>query len=259
MAVPTSWLHTAPFALLAVLSLASVLGTLEIGYRLGRFAPVDGSQSALISTPVLAIVGLLLAFSFSMAGERMALRRASVLQEANAIGTFWLRTDLVPEPTRSEMRRRVRRYVDLHVEHWIAGVDEARTRAAEAEGVRLHNELWALAMADATRAPEAQRQRLVIPALNDMLDAESAALSAKTNRLPDEIFAYLYLLVLAAGFVVGYRPRTERRSALLWCTFAVVISTVLLVLLDMDRARLGNIQNDVTPYIQMQKNMDPGG
>jgi hypothetical protein len=253
-----NWLHTAPFALLVVLILASVLGTLELGYQLGRFAPVDKSQSSLISTPVLAIVGLLLAFSFSMAGERMALRRTAVVEEGNAIGTFWLRTELVPEPTRSEMRRRVRRYLDLHLEHWSAGVDEAQTKAAEREGGRLQDELWALAMADAGRAPEAQRQRLVLPALNAMLDAESVALSAKANHLPDAIFAYLYLLVLAAGVVVGYRPPAERRSAVLWCAFAFVISGVLLVLLDMDRARLGNIQNDITPYLRLRESVNQG-
>jgi hypothetical protein len=253
------WLHTAPFALLVGLILASVLAMLEVGYKLGRVAPVEKSQSSLISTPVLAIVGLLLAFSFSMAGERMALRRAAVVQEGNAIGTFWLRTDLVPEPTRSEMRRRVRRYLDLHIEHWSGGVNEAATKAAEREAARLQDELWALAMADAGRAPEAQRQRFVISALNDMLDAESAALSAKANHLPDAIFAYLFLLVLAASVVVGYRPRAEPRSVVLWCTFALVISGVLLVLLDMDRARLGNIQNDVTPYLRLRESVGAGG
>lgn len=253
------WLHTAPFSLLVALILVSVLGTLELGCRLGRLAPVDESQSSLIAAPVLAIVGLLLAFSFSMAGERMALRRAAVLQEGNAIGTFWLRTDLVPEPTRSEMQRRVQRYLDLHVEHWSARVDETRTKTAEREGARLQDELWALALADFRSAPEAARHRLLIPALNDMLDAESAALSANANHLPDAIFAYLYMLVLAAGIVVGYRPRAERRSVVLWCTFALVISGVLLVLLDMDRARLGSIQNDITPYIRLRRSIAAGG
>jgi hypothetical protein len=254
-----AWLHTAPLILLAALLLVSVLGALEIGHWLGRSMPVDESQSSLISTSVLAIIGLLLAFSFSMAGERMAQRRAAVLQEGNAIGTFLLRTDLVPEPTRSEMRRRVRHYVDLHIEHWSARVDEAKTKAAEREAARLQDELWALAMADVRRAPEAQRQRFVISALNDMLDAASSALSAKTNHLPDAIFAYLYVLVLAAGIVVGYRPLAERRSVVLWCTFALVVSGVLVVLLDMDRARLGTIQNDITPYIQLRDSVDAGG
>jgi len=254
-----TWLHTAPFALLIALGLASVVATLEIGYQLRRLAPVDESQSSLISAPILAIVGLLLAFSFSMAGERMALRRAAVLAEGNAIGTVWLRTDLVPEPTRSQMRQRVRRYVDLHLEHWFAGNDQAKREAAEREAVRLQGDLWTLATADAQRAPEAQRQRFVISALNDMLDAESNAVSAEANHLPDAIFAYLYLLVLAAGVVVGYRPRAERRSPVLWCAFALVISGVLLVLLDMDRARLGSIQNDIAPYIRLRDSMAVDG
>jgi hypothetical protein len=251
-----SWLYTAPFALLVALIVGSVLWALELGHQLARFTPVLEAQASLISAPILAIVGLLLAFSFSMAGERMSLRRAAVVQESNAIGTFWLRTDLVPEPIRSEMRRRVRRYVDLHVEHWSARTDEVKTTASEREGTKLQQEIWELAMVDFHRAPEASRQRLVISALNEMLDATSSALSARRNHLPDAIFVYLYLLVVAAGAVVGYRPRAEKRSVVLWCTFAVVVSGVLVVLLDMDRARRGAIQNDMTPYLQLRDTVD---
>jgi hypothetical protein len=250
-----SWLYTAPFALLAAVIVVSVVGTIELGRRLVRLAPVDDAQSSLIASPILAFVGLLLAFSFSMAGERMVRRRAAVLQETNAIGTFWLRTELVPDPTRSEMRARLQRYVALHVEHRHARIEEARTQAAERDMEELQRELWALAMADAARAPEANRQRLVLPALNDMLDAAAAAANARSDHLPDTVFAYLYMLVLASGIVVGYRPPTARPSLVLWGVFTLVVCGVLLVLLDMDRPRRGGIQNDMAPYLQLRDSM----
>src|SRR5262245_35696980 len=105
---------------------------LELGHRIGVYIVGDKQHSA-ISTSILSLVGLLLAFSFSMAAQRFDARRRAIVAETNAIGTFWLRTSFFPEPTRSEMRVRVRRYVDLHFEHRAAGVNLARTTEIEGE------------------------------------------------------------------------------------------------------------------------------
>jgi hypothetical protein len=78
--------------LIAPLIVLRVLGALEIGHRLGGVKPITAQQVSTISAPILAMVGFLLAFSFSMAGDRLAARRGAAVQEANAIGTFWLRT-----------------------------------------------------------------------------------------------------------------------------------------------------------------------
>lgn len=250
-----SWLYMAPFALLGALLAASVLGALEIGHRLVRRAPVEEGQASTVAAPVLAIVGLLLAFSFSMASDRYGQRRAAAVQEANSIGTFWLRTDLVPEPARSAMRSRVRRYVDLHFEHRASGIEEAKTGELEAEAGRLQLELWTLLIDDFRRDPEASRQRLIVPALNAMIDDSASVLAAKENRLPDAIFAYLFLLVVIAGVVVGYRPRIEKRNLVLWAMFTIVVSGVVLILLDMDRPRRGLIQTDVAPYVRLRESM----
>jgi hypothetical protein len=248
-----SSLYTAPFLLLAAVTVASVLGALEVGHRLGRAAPVADHQVSTFTASILALVGLLLAFSFSMAGDRHALRRAAAVQEANSIGTFWLRTSLVPEPVRTEMRSRVRRYVDLHLEHRLAGFGATTTE--ETEAGQLQRELWALFTEDARREPEAARLRLVAPALNTMIDNTASVLAARENRLPDAIFVYLFLLIVVAGVVVGYRPRGEKRNLILWAMFTVVVGGVMVILLDMDRPRRGLIQTDALPYLRLRESM----
>jgi hypothetical protein len=250
-----SWLYTAPFVLLLAVVVASLLAALEVGYRLGRIDPVAEQQASTIATPILAIVGLLLAFSFSMAADRAALRRVAAVQEANSIGTFWLRTSLLPEPTRSGMRSRVRRYVDLHFEHRRAGIQRARIDALEAEAGRLQGELWALLTEDARRDPEAARLRLVTPALNSMIDDSASALAARENRLPDAVLVYLYALLVIAGVCVGYRPRGEKRSPILWAMFTLVVTGVFVILLDLDRPRRGLIQADPRPYVRLRESM----
>src|SRR5262249_51168818 len=102
-------LYTIPIAVVAALLILVLVAALEMGRWLGGVVPVGDRQFSIISALVLALVGLLLAFSFSLAAERYGERRAATVREANAIGTFWLRAALLPEPVRSEMRSRVRR------------------------------------------------------------------------------------------------------------------------------------------------------
>ncbi len=250
-----SGLYTAPFALITALVVASLLAALELGHWLSRRAPIGADQASTLAGAILATVGLLLAFSFSMAGDRHALRRAAAVQEVNAIGTFWLRTSLLPEPIRSETRSRLRRYVDLHLEHRLARIDENRTRVIEAEAERLQREIWALLIEDARREPEASRLRLLMPALNTMIDDTGSALAARENRLPDAIFLYLFLLVVMAGVVGGYCSSGEKRNWVLWVIFTMVVSGVLLTLVDMDRPRRGLIQTDAALYQRLRKGM----
>lgn len=250
------WLDAAPLLVLGGAVVAAVLGALELGHRLGLHAPASEHQTSKVAAPILAMAGLLLAFSFSMAADRQSLRRSAAVQEANSIGTFWLRTSLLPEPTRSAMRSRVRRYVDLHLEHRQARIQEAKTDALEVEAGRLQAELWALLIEDVRLQPEASRSRLVVPALNAMLDDAAGVLAARENRLPDAIVAYLFLLVVLAGVAAGYGPRGETRSPILWALFAIVVGGVMVVLLDVNRPRRGLIQTDMGPYLRLRESME---
>jgi hypothetical protein len=203
---------------------------------------------------------LLLAFSYALAGERHALRRRMSVQEANAIQTFWLRTTLVPDPTGSEMRSLVRRYVDLHFDHRMAGIDDAALAKIESDAVQIQQQLWALLRRDAATSPEARRLMLVTPALNAMIDDAASAVAAKENRIPDPVLVYLLLASVVAGVVMGYRPPEERRNLVSWGTFVVVLSGLLTLLIDIDRPRRGLVQADPTPYQRLRDSLsvDPG-
>ena len=250
-----SWLYTAPLGLVVIFVVLLVLGALDVGHRLSRVAPVAEQQVSTVSAAILAIVGLLLAFSFGMAGDRHALRRAAAVDEVNSIGTFWLRTSLLTEPVRSEIRSRLRRYTDLHIEHREAGTDVTRMAALEAEATRLQDELWSLFDEEAHRAPETNMVLLVAPALNAMIDDAAVVLAAKENRVPDAVIFYMIILIVVAGIVIGYRPRDEKRNLILWGLFLVVLGGTLLILLDLDRPRRGLIQTDTAVYVRLRDSM----
>lgn len=185
-----------------------------------------------------------------MANERLGSRRAAVVQDANFIGTFWLRTSLLPEPARSEAQARLRRYLDLHFEHREAIIDEDRTESIEAEAARLQKELWDLVLEDARSAPEARRQFLLMPALSTMLDDTASVLAATENRLPDAVFS-IFSFCPQRGAAIAYWPPGEKRNLLLWGAFTAVVSGVLIILIDIDRPRRGLIETDMTPFVRL--------
>jgi hypothetical protein len=250
-----SALYSAPVIVVAGAVMLGVLVCLELGHLLGKAAPVGEKQFSAISSSILALVGLLLAFSFSLAADRQSQRRAAVVQEANSVGTFWLRTSLLPGPVRAEARAMTRRYVDVHFEHIEAGMDQARATKLEAEAIHLQEELWALLMEEAHRSPGALSLLLVTPALNAMIDDTATVLAARENRLPDSILLFLFTLVALASVIIGYGTRAERRNWVFWGAFALVLGSVLLILVDMDRPRQGLIRVGIDPYLRLRASM----
>jgi hypothetical protein len=247
-----SALYRAPAGVVLLGVVLLVLAALELGHQFGRRVPVGEAQFSRVAGPILALVGLVLAFSHSMATDRMTARRVAAVQEVNAIGTFWLRTELLPAPTRDAMRSRLRHYVDLHFEHRSAGIDQARLTVLEGEIERVQQEFWELLMAEARRGAEAHVLLLVTPALNSMIDDGAVALAAKENRLPDAVLGFLFGLVAIAAFTAGYGPHSGRRNWVLWGALTLVLGGVLGMLLDIDRPRRGLIVTDESVYERLR-------
>jgi hypothetical protein len=247
--------YTAPTLVLAALLMLLVLCALEAGRRLGSVVPFTARQYSAISAIILALTGLLLAFSFSLAADRYSQRRTATVEEVNAIGTFWLRTALLPEPTKSEMRTCVRRYVDLHFEHREARVSKAQLAETEAELERVQNELWSLLLAESSRSPQSFSMLLVTPALNTMIDAGASVLAANENRLPDALLMVLSCLIVLTSLVVGYRSHAERRNFVLWFVHLVALAGTLVVLIDMDHPRQGLIRANIAPYARLRESL----
>jgi hypothetical protein len=250
-----SWLYTTPLWLVALVVLALVLAALEAGHRLGRVAPIDARLLSAVSAPILATVGFLLAFALGMAGVRHDARRAAAVEETNAIGTFWLRTSLLDEPARSDVRALVRRYVEIHIEHRSAGIEKERMAELEAEANRIQHEVWDRVDAEVHRGLEPVRTHLLVTALNTMIDDASAMIAAKENRVPDALLVYLFLLVIVAGIVIGYRPKGEKRSYVMWVLYLLVLAGLLVIMLDIDRPRRGFIKADTSIFLRLERSL----
>ncbi len=133
------------FAGVALTLFAVLPAACWLGYGLGRRVPDDGIEKARTSTwqsALLALAGLLIGFTFSMAESRFTQRKQIVLAEANAIGTAYLRTRLLEDPSGSELRVLLRRYVYVRLAFVQAGADRRRIDAVLRESAALEDQIW---------------------------------------------------------------------------------------------------------------------
>jgi hypothetical protein len=203
----------------------------------------DGLGSA--EAAIFAMMGLLLAFTFTGAANRFEHRRALIVQESNAIGTTWLRLDLLRDAARAEGRALVRRYLESRLEAYRNVTDPVRTAAALQEVTRAQQQLWDFAIREVKEDKTQPLAQLLLPALNETFDIGSARVLATRQHTHFAIFAMLGLLVLISAFLAGFgQAKVARQSMLHLMGFAGVTALALYLIVDLEYPRLGIIRVD---------------
>jgi hypothetical protein len=248
--------------LLLFASLTVFLLVFEVGYRLGKRAQenVDEPTKSWIITidgVMLGMLGLLLAFSFGMAEQRFDTRRQLVVDEANAIGTTYLRAQWLPEPRRTEISKLLRQYVDLRLPADLpTGNEEEIVQQMAAQSDQLQDQLWSHAVAIAKRDSASPIAALFIATLNETIDLQTKRLDAFHNHVPAIILLLLYLFatscILVTGYVSSFR---SRQSLFVIFTMIGLLAFFLFVIVDLDRPRRGLITVSQESLIGLQKKM----
>jgi hypothetical protein len=223
-----------------------VLGATALGLVLGRRVrhlsddlkePFGVLQGAL-----LGVVGLILAFGLSLAVSRYENRRASVVAEANTIGTTYLRAQTLPEPARTRSLNLLIRYTRsaVGVADTVPGSDEEAAAADREE--ELHRKLWAVGGRALDSEPLASAPRLYIETLNEMIDEQAVRLAALSNQVPIAVFVLEVLgAALALGLLAAYLAILGR-GVLAVALASLLVSFLLLVIADLDRPTRGMIR-----------------
>jgi len=238
-------------AFLIVLGLfAGMLLLLIIGQRLGQRSlgqETDVVRSRLtgVETAIFGLMGLMIAFTFSGAAARYELRRQLVVEEANTIGTAYLRLDLLPAASQPALREKFRQYVAARIAVYRVLPDIGASDAQAAIAMTLQNEIWTGVLAVLKEAPP-QATIVVIPALNEMIDVTTTRAIAAHTHTPKLIFAVLLILGLVCSLLTGYvLAYTKTRHAWIHLfAFAVVVTLTIYVIFDLDYPRFGFIQLD---------------
>lgn len=255
------------FALVTTLLSAGLfLGMLvlhEAGRRFGWSASKaagEDKSTGVVEGAVFALLGLLLGFTFLGAATRFQDRRDLVTQETNAIGTAWLRLDLLPEDVQPEVRALFRTYMDSRLDTYRDLEDREVVEAGLVRTASLQIEIWNKSVA-ACRRPETPSNVAIVllPALNDMFDIVTTRTMATENHPPTIIFWMLALLSLVCTFLAGNSAPPERRRYRLHAfLFAFALSITFFLILDLEYPRLGLIRMDSADrYMhQLRQGMD---
>jgi hypothetical protein len=226
---------------------AAMLACLEIGYRLGslhsRAGPDLHQGVGAVEAAVFALLGLLLAFAFSGALSRLEGRRELAVREANAIGTAYLRIDLMPSSDRAEMRLLFRQYLTarLRVYDRTPGLGDIDRRIESA--ARLQKQIWNLAVASGRTDDTQNTARVLLPALNEMIDVTAARTVALRTHLPVLVFGLLIGFAFVSALLAGYAMSGRgRRAVLHMVVYAAAVSMTVYTVLDLDNPRVGLIR-----------------
>jgi hypothetical protein len=234
---------------LFVASFFALIACLEAGRRAGRKAFGAGGTApsglATVEAVTFGLLGLLLAFTFSGAADRLDTRRGQIVDEANAIGTAWLRLDVLAPDAQPKLRESFRNYTDSRISVFKT-FSESGVDAAKAENARssaLQQEIWTAAIAACRDVPSATV--VVLPALNEMFDIAATRLAATQMHPPRMVYIVLALISFVCGFLVGYEMgATEIASRAHMILLALVLSFTFYVILDFEYPRLGLIRID---------------
>lgn len=223
---------------------------LEVGRRIGSRRKVRDSEGVAVGVGVVegavfSLLGLLMAFSFSGASTRFDGRRHLIIEETNAIGTAYLRLDLLRAEARVKLQESFRQYVKarLLVYEKISNRQMAEEELAIA--TKLQGDIWSQAVTACREAETPQVSMLLLPALNEMIDITTIRTWATQMHPPEVVFVMLFGLALASSLLAGYNmAEAKSRRGIHMLTFAVTVALAIYVILDLEFPRLGFIRVD---------------
>lgn len=227
-----------------------MLVCLEIGYRIGsygiaRHQDLEHEGTGTIEAAVFALLGLLLAFTFGGAMSRLETRRALIVQEANAIGAAYLRLDILPAAEQPAMRQLFREYLDARLSGYEKLVQRDAANQDFARAATIQQEIWSHAVTAGRNDSTQNTVRVLLPALNEMMDVTTARSIALDTHLPALIFLLLISVALLSALLAGHvMAKRKNRSALHMILYAAIISITIYAVLDLDEPRSGLIRLD---------------
>ncbi len=240
----TAFMDRFPLWSLLPLTVGIALLAIEAGRRLADYRRQRSAEEK--ETPVGGMVGgtlgllaFILAFTFSLAASRFEARRQILLQEANAIGTCYLRAGMLSEPMRTDAQNLLREYVDARIE----AVQPGKLAQGMAKSEELHKRLWAVA----TMAADKEKNvitSLFIQALNQVIDLHATRLMAGVrSRVPGIIWIVLYVLLILVMVMLGYQSGLAKsRRSIAVLALVIGFSCVLYLIADLDRPGQGLLQ-----------------
>ena len=255
------WLYGTNQWLISAVLMSLLVLAAQVGYWAGTrpvFTLSDGGKSHLstIFGGILGLLALLLGFTFAMSLSRYDHRKQLVTVEANALGTAYLRSQLLPEPEKKEIADLLRKYVDVRLEFFQAGIDDSNLERVSAETKHLQDQIWSRLSSAVAKDDREVTTGMFLESINEVFDLQNARQSAMDNHVPESVLILLMLVAFIAVLSVGYgaglgKYRHMFSTMMLVVLLVLVISTIM----DLDRPRRGLIKISQASMLRLQSTL----
>ncbi len=242
----SAWLNATPLWMIALVLVIAMIAASLAGYQLRRrharkatAGEKDGEdKEGHVLSAVLGLLALLVGFTFALAVDRFETRRALVLEESNAIGTAYLRTQLLDEPHRSRISRILVEYTDHRLEASHATRAEAARELARDH--ELVTELWSATVAAFPTIRSVDFSSAYLDSINAVIDLGEARIVSRQVRVPYAVYLVLFIYVIAAAGLHGFtlQGRLERYTTVF---LFLLLTLCLMLIIDIDRPASGSI------------------
>jgi hypothetical protein len=248
------YLYLIVFFIIACIS-GIMLLLLEIGLRIGKHRiKLDPDHShdgfGSMEAAVFGLMGLMIAFTFSGAVSRLDQRRMDIIEEANAIGTAYLRVDLLPEDAQPAMRKYFREYLDARIDVYQKVPDLQAVAEAQKKAESLQSIIWNAAVEDCKKSENNAASMLFLPAVNSMIDISSSRMAIAFIHQPLIVFIILVILALVCSLFAGYGMAVGKsRSWVHFIGFTAALIISIYIIIDMEYPRIGFININSMDYL----------
>ena len=222
---------------LAFLWLAVRLGSFLSG-KLRQLTDGERKDLDLVTGACLTLLALVIGFTFSMAVSRYDQRKNYEEEEANAIGTEYVRADLLPAVDGERVRQLLMQYLDQRLLFYTVR-DHRRVEVIESETAKLQNAMWTIVQS-AAKAQPTPVVSLVVAGMNDVLNRQGYTQAAWWNRIPVGAWTLMATLSFCCSALIGYGA--HQRSTLLFMIVPFLVSIAFFLIADIDSPRRGIIR-----------------
>ena len=229
----------------------------KVGVALGHRKPLmDGQREdfSVVQAATLTLLGLIIGFSFSMAIGRYDLRKNYEEEEANAIGTEYVRADLLPAQEAAKVRAQLPKYLELRIQFYHTR-NHRELERINRDTARLQSEMWSEVQAPAQAQPTPVIA-LAVSGMNDVLNSQGYTQAAWWNRIPAAAWGLMVAIAVCCNVLIGYGARNANARGLL-LILPVVTAISFLLIADIDSPRGGLIHVAPQNLVALQQSLTP--
>jgi hypothetical protein len=235
-----------------VLWLSFLVGTV-LRKRRSDMAEEERGDYGVLLAAMLTLLGLIIGFTFSMAGTRYDQRKNLEEEEANAIGTEYVRTDLLPTDAAEKVRGLLRSYLDQRILFYTYSGDQLRE--ANATTAKLQAELWE-AVKIAAGTNRGAVEALTVSGMNAVLNSQGYTQAAWRNRIPIGAWCLMWAIAICCNLMIGFYMRPKDPKSIRFI-MPIVIAVAFLLIADIDAPRRGIITVHPQSLISLADSLHP--